>query len=321
MFDASYIGSQGHHLLVLLAANPGNPALCVSLSQPSDVMPETPTCGPFGENLVYTRSNGQVVNGTRAPFGNDFGTDVYFAAMGNSAYNSLQVSLRHSGGGLTVLGSYTYGKSLDQASNLGEQVDPYDYGLTRAPSSFDIRNNFVASYRYDLPLEKLFRHSNQATKGWAISGITRFSSGVPVTLVNPNDTALIGSYSNGVNGVGFADLDAAPGPLQLNSNPRNGQPYFNTAIFSLPALGLPGTASRRLFYGPGMDNWDIALLKETHFSETKALQFRMETFNTFNHAQFFGANSVGGNIGAGTFGEVVSAMPPRLIQVSLKFSF
>ena len=85
VFDASYIGSQAHHLLVLLAANPGNPALCLSLSQPSDVAPGTPTCGPFGENLVYTRSNGQTVNGTRAPFGNNFGTDVYFAAMGNSA--------------------------------------------------------------------------------------------------------------------------------------------------------------------------------------------------------------------------------------------
>ena len=161
VFDASYIGSQAHHLLVLLAANPGNPALCLSLSQPSDVMPGTQTCGPFGENLVYTRSNGQIVNGTRAPFGNNFGTDVYFDAMGNSAYNSLQVSLKHSGGGLTVLGSYTYGKSLDQASNLGEQVYPYNYGLTRAPSSFDIRQDFVASYRYDLPFEKFFHRSNR----------------------------------------------------------------------------------------------------------------------------------------------------------------
>jgi len=321
VFDASYIGSQGHRLLVLLAANPGNPASCLSLSQPSDVMPATPTCGPFGENLVYTRSNGQVVNGTRAPFGNNFGTDVYFDAMGNSAYNSLQVSLRHSGGGLTILGSYTYGKSLDQSSNLGEQVDPYDYRLTRAPSSFDIRHNFVTSYRYDMPFDRLFRHANRATTGWAVSGITRFSTGLPVTLINPNDTALIGSYNNGVNGVGFGGLEVAPGSLQLNGNPRNGQPYFNPANFSLPALGLPGTASRRLFYGPGMGNWDIALLKDTPFTESKVLEFRLETFNTLNHAQFFGANSVDGDINDSTFGEVVSAMPPRLVQVSLKFRF
>jgi hypothetical protein len=321
VFDASYIGSQAHHLLVMLAANPGNPNLCLSLSQPGDVMPGTPTCGPFGENLVYTRSNGQVVNGTRAPFGNDFGTDVYFDAMGNSAYNSLQLSLKHSGGGLTVVSSYTWGKSLDQASNLGEQVDPYNYGLTRAPSSFDIRQDFVTSYRYDFPFDKLFRHSNKATKGWAISGITRFSSGLPVTLVNPNDTALIGSFNNGVNGVGFAGLNVAPGNLELNSNPGNGRPYFNTALFSNPALGSPGDASRRLFYGPGMANWDIALLKETHFTESRVLEFRMETFNSFNHAQFFGANSVDGNLNDSTFGQVVNAMSPRLMQAALKFRF
>jgi hypothetical protein len=109
------------------------------------------------------------VNGTRAPFGNDFGTDVYFDAMGNSAYNSLQVSLKHTGGGLTLMSSYTWGKSLDQASNLGEQVDPFNYGLTRAPSSFDIRQDFVTSYRYEFPFDKLFHHTGKATRGWAIS--------------------------------------------------------------------------------------------------------------------------------------------------------
>ena len=71
-------------------------------------------------------------------------------------------------GGLTMMGSYTWGKSLDQASSLGEQVDPYNYGLTRAPSSFDIRQDFVASYRYELPFDKVLRHSNQVTKGWAL---------------------------------------------------------------------------------------------------------------------------------------------------------
>lgn len=321
VLNVSYIGSQGHHELVLVAANPGDPAVCVSLSQPSEVAPGSPTCGPFSENLVYTRSNGQVVDGTRQPFGNEFGTDVYFMGAGNSAYNSLQVSVKHSGGGLTISGSYTYGKSLDLASNLGEQIDPYDYKLTRGLSSFDIRQNVVASYRYDLPFQKLFRHDNRLTKGWAISGITRFSSGLPVTLINPNDTSLIGSFNNGVNGNGFSDLDVASGPLQINHNPRNGQPYFNTALFSLPALGSPGNASRRFFYGPGMNNWDIALLKDTALTESKGLEFRLETFNTFNHAQFFGPNSVDGNINDSTFGQVISAMPPRLMQAAVKFRF
>ena len=124
-----------------------------------------------------------------------------------------------------------------------------------------------------------------------------------------------------MNGVGYAGLDVAPGPLEINSHPGNGQPYFNASLFSLPAVGSPGTADRRYFYGPGEDNWDLALLKDTHITESKVLEFRLETFNTFNHSQFFGANSVDGNINDSTFGQVTSAMSPRLMQVSLKFRF
>ena len=77
-------------------------------------------------------------------------------------------------------------------------------------------------------------------------------------------------------------------PLNLNGNPRNGLPYFNTAAFSDNALGTPGNAGRRSFYGPGALNFDVALLKTMRLTESKLLQFRLETFNTFNHAQFFG---------------------------------
>ena len=132
---------------------------------------------------------------------------------------------------------------------------------------------------------------------------------------------IIGRKSRRLSPFGFADLDAGSGSLQLNPNPRNGRPYFNSNIFSLPAIGSPGTASRRLFYGPGMDNWDMALLKDTHFTESKVLEFRLETFNTFNHAQFFGANAVGGNINSQTFGSAVSAAAPRILQIAAKFYF
>src|ERR1700730_10002121 len=84
VLTASYIGSQAHNQLVLLAANPGNPALCLSLSQLNAVMSGTPTCGPFGENSVYTRPDGSVVNGTRQPFGNSIGSDGYFMNNGKS---------------------------------------------------------------------------------------------------------------------------------------------------------------------------------------------------------------------------------------------
>jgi hypothetical protein len=70
-----------------------------------------------------------------------------------------------------------------------------------------------------------------------------------------------------------------------------------------------------------MLNFDLALLRSFHFSESKALQFRLETFNTFNHAQFFGPVAVDGDINSNLFGQVVKAAPPRLMQVALKFTF
>src|SRR5450759_1771419 len=72
------IGSLSRHVLAVHSVSPGNPALCLSLSQPQDVMAGTPTCGPFGENTVYTRSNGTLVNGTRSPYPNTIGTDAVY---------------------------------------------------------------------------------------------------------------------------------------------------------------------------------------------------------------------------------------------------
>jgi hypothetical protein len=70
-----------------------------------------------------------------------------------------------------------------------------------------------------------------------------------------------------------------------------------------------------------MENFDMAILKNLRLTESKSLQFRLEAFNVFNHSQFFGPQSVDGNISSATFGQVVSAAPPRLVQVGAKFIF
>jgi hypothetical protein len=157
--------------------------------------------------------------------------------------------------------------------------------------------------------------------GWTISGITRASTGFPVTLAEHGDNSLQGSLPNGVNNHSLDLPDYAPGDLRLNSNPRNGQEYFNTALFTSNALGTPGSASRRSFYGFGALNFDLALLRDMALAEGKTLQFRLETFNTFNHSQFFGPAAINGDFGTGTFGHVVKAAPPRLVQLALKFTF
>jgi hypothetical protein len=87
------------------------------------------------------------------------------------------------------------------------------------------------------------------------------------------------------------------------------------------ALGTPGNAKRRFFYGPGGSNFDMAIAKKLPITESKALLFRVEAFNVFNHTQFSGPGAVDGDIGSSTFGQAISAAPPRIMQGSVKFNF
>jgi len=320
VLSVNYVGSEAYHLLVITSANPGNPALCLGVSQPNQVMPGTPTCGPFSEGGVFTRANGQSVQ-VRGPLGPQFDAVSYQKTIASSSYQALEVNLRRAGKSLEVMAGYTYSKSLDDSSSLAEPVYPFDPGLSKALSAFDMRHNFVASYRYTLPVDRLFRRSNRWTEGWSLSGITRFSTGLPITLYNNNDTSLLGSIPNGINNNGVDTPNFTPGNLAVNTNPRNGRPAFNTSQFSLPALGKLGSAARRFFYGPGIENFDLALLKDLRLTESKSLQLRLEGFNGFNHAQFYGAAAVNGNISSPAFGQVVGAAPPRLVQVAAKFYF
>jgi hypothetical protein len=301
LLSASYVGNQAHRLLVLVESNPGDPAACLRL----------PGCGPFTETE----------SGTRGPLGPSFGSNTNQSTIGNSSYNALEISLRHTSKRLQLFASYTYSKSMDQSSNLGEEVNPIDPALSRALSAFDVKHNFVVSYAYELPFDHWFGGTNRWTGGWTISGITHFSSGFPVTLLNYGDNSLLGAEPNGINNYGVDEPQYLPGPLDLNSNPRDGTSYFNTSRFSIQPLGEPGNARRRFFYGPGIDNYDMALLKSIPLTESRSLQFRFEGFNIFNHAQFYGPASVNGNINSSTFGDVVSAAAPRLMQVAVKFTF
>ncbi|MGH9826765.1 MAG: hypothetical protein ACREDR_26355, partial [Blastocatellia bacterium] len=94
-------------------------------------------------------------------------------------------------------------------------------------------------------------------------------------------------------------------------------PYFNTSLFSAEPLGQFGNSRRRFFHGPGINNWDLALLKNTKLTESKSLELRFEAFNAFNHVSFSNPDgSFNGN-----FGFVTSDIGPRVLQVALKFLF
>jgi hypothetical protein len=318
---ASYIGSRGHNQLVLAQANPGDPNLCLSVSQPEQVAPGSATCGPFGENGQYTTAAGQLINGTRTTLGPNYGSVSRQSSLGFSRYNALELNFDYTRGTTNVRAGYTYSKSEDVSSNLGEQVNPFDVNASLAPSAYDMRHNFVVSYNFELPLASLFRHSSQLTNNWTFSGTSRFSSGFPVTLYNPLDTSLLGTFGNGVNNYLIDTPNYTPGcPLNINTDPAKG-PAFNTSCFSVPALGQLGNAPRRFFYGPGIQNTDVALIKSILLTPSQTLQLRLEVFNVFNHPQFYGPSAVNGNIASPTFGQIETAANPRFIQLAVKYAF
>ncbi len=313
VMSLAYVGTQGHRLMAQRESNPGNPALCMSLMG-SGVMAGTPECGPFGELGVYTRPDGSIVNGTRGPLGPNFGSNSYTSNFANSNYNSFQATLERKAANFTFLAAYTFAKAMDNSSAYGQSVNFMNYALSRALSSYDITHNFVVSYNYVTPFDKAFPSlPKRLTQGWSLNGITRFATGFPITIGQSGDRSLTGA--SGVDGPNFV------GPLVF-SDPRGAGPtgrineYFNKTAFTSELIGQVGNANRRFFHGPGFNNFDFGIHKDTRIRESMAFQFRAEFFNIFNHAQF---NNPSGSYTSSLMGLVRSAKDPRIGQLSLKF--
>jgi hypothetical protein len=305
----SYVGTSTHHLLVLEEVNPADPAKCLALAATYAAGQSSTNCGPYNEQAARTQ------------FPAAFGSVELQRTIANASYNALEATFTHRAHRLDLLASYTFSKSLDQSSGLPEPVNPVNPSLSRALSAFDLRQNLVTSFHYELPGLRKGNRINWLAGGWSLAGIARFTSGLPVTLVNNNDTSLLGTIPNGINNNGV-DTPAWSGkPLALRTNPRGGRAVFDATQLTLPALGTLGNARRRFFSGPGIENLDATLARRIFMKDERALEFRFEAFNLVNHAQFFGAASVEGNISSGSFGQAVSAMPPRLMQAALRYRF
>jgi hypothetical protein len=353
VLSVSYVGTQAHHLLTSLEANPASATLCDQLNADG----ASPQCGPFGEASVYTLPPGtpfpaaaqanpaveltgqscqpfsgggncNAVNGTYTVLppqnGNQvFNNNPFEATIAQSSFNSLQASVRHTGNYSTFLFGYTYSQCRDDASELIEGINPFSPKSSMSLCAFDVTHNFVVSYETKLPLDRALHATsgwvNKLTGGWAISGITTFATGLPVSLSESDDNSLTGTANTSAP----IDLpDFTPGKILQTTNPRQGGTYFNTALFTDEALGTIGNAGRRFFHGPGLNNWDMALLKDTKITDSKNLEFRFEAFNVWNHTQFSGQLSPGfGAFGSSGFGVISAAYDPRVLQAGLKFLF
>jgi hypothetical protein len=286
---------------------PGTPVSLVGLRPYS-----SPNCVQFGPNA-----------GTNCPtdgtpvFTNIFAEDTIAA----SAYNSFQTMLeKRFSHGLQLQAAYTFSKSLDWASSFEETLNPFNFKASRAPSLFNSAQRFVINYYWELPIGKHNGVVGKLIDDWAISGITQFQSGFPIRLQTQDDNELIGSL--------FFFGTAAPqltGNAQI-LNPKatqtiaglQGHYYLNPLQYSDPPLGTFATTSRSLCCGPGQNEWDITFSKRISINENKYFQFRTDIFNLWNRTQFLNPD---GNFSNSTFGQVLQAHDPRLVQFALKFYF
>jgi Carboxypeptidase regulatory-like domain/TonB dependent receptor len=247
----------------------------------------------------------------------------------NSNYNALQARFQQRlSRGLSALASYTWSKSIDDASNFFSSAgDPnfpqnsYNVGAERGRSNFDVRHRLSVSYSYLLPFgrnREFLSDSGWVTTlltGWETFGIVTLQSGRPFTV------ALLPEIDNSgtgrsILGFGANDRPNVVGDAEL-SNPSPAR-WFNPGAFAFPAPGTFGNAGRNILDGPGYQNVNASLVKNTNLNERVNLQFRAEFFNLFNHPNF---NLPDNFLGSPTFGVISSAKEPRHIQFGLKLLF
>jgi Carboxypeptidase regulatory-like domain len=245
--------------------------------------------------------------------------------VAHSNYNSLQALLeKRFSHGLQFQASYTWSKTLDNASSFEDALNPFNFNATFGLSKYDSRNRFVFNAVWDLPVPKLAGFKGVLLDGWEISGIETLQTGFPVRITSQADNELLDSTFN-FEAPGEPNLVA---PFHTQDIRKNGGQVFNPALFdnniqsATDPTGVPlghiGNSPRAICCGPGIYNTDMSFNKSTKLGERLRMEFRGDIFNIWNHAQF---TSVDGLEGDATFGKVLHVRDPRLVQFALKFHF
>jgi len=276
--------------------------------------------GSKGTHLILRRNINQLVNGAR-PYpvvspssailpSTPIGNITQAESTGNSSYNALWVAAsRRLANGLQINVSYTWSKSIDYNSLSSQGIvvqDSYNLRGDRGLSDFDARHRFVARAIYDLPFQ-----SNRLVQGWQLSVIAQAQSGNPVNIVTSNST---------LTGIANTLRPDVRGPIAIIGSVDR---WFDTSVFS-PVTGF-GSLGRNVVIGPGFYNTDCSIMKNTELSEKIRIQFRIEVFDLFNHANFGQPGSVVGTPG---FGRITNTRFPtgesgssRQMQLGIKLIF
>ena len=296
-------------------------------------MLEVAYVGSKGTKLVSARDLNQPLQPSPLQFNprpvQQFADINILESRSNSTYNSLQVKFQQRlSNGLQFLSSYTWSKSLDDASNFFTSAgdpnfpqDSYDVTAERGRSNFDVRHRLSVSYSYDLPFGKDQRFVadsgwlSKLMSGWQTFGVVTLQMGRPFTVALPAD---FDNSNTGFSSLGFGANDRPNAVADPRLSTRTPQRWFDTAAFALPPFGSFGSAGRNILDGPGFQNVNASLVKNMSFKERINLQLRAEFFNLFNHPNF---NLPDNFFGSPTFGQILSAQSPRHIQFGAKVLF
>jgi outer membrane receptor protein involved in Fe transport len=270
----------------------------------------SPNCNPY-------TSSGCPTDGVPV-FSNIFSENT----VANSNYNGLQISLeKNYSHGLLFQASYTFSKAIDQGASFENELNPINPNATRGISLLDAKNRFVFSPVWQLPIPKKEGWAGKVANGWQLSAIITYQSGFPIRVQDQDDSELMSSI--------FFESTNTPymtAPLQrLNPKTNAGNYWFNTSNFcdatqsGCPQqLGTFGNTSHSLCCGPALNNTDLVIAKLTPITEKINSEFRAEFYNTWNHTQF---ENPDGNFSDSTFGQILKARDPRVMQFAIKFLF
>ncbi|MCU1256180.1 MAG: TonB-dependent receptor [Candidatus Angelobacter sp.] len=309
--EVGYLGSQSRKLTTLIDINAFDPATLSSANR-----------------RRFLNENG-APDDLRFSFTDEFENAV------NANYNALQTKISKKATSTPIVGTtyftlaYTWSHTIDNSSgfrNRNSQIPFFQRNVFRTSSDFDIRHQLSFSGGWDLPFDHAWASGpKRLTQGWSLFPIISWHTGFPLDVLANLSTRRTrpGPSGAGDSGLVFATLT---GPITYNDPHRStpgttGNQYFNGSSFSSPSdtviTGSYGSG-RNILRGPGRTNFDVALAKATKITERTALQVRAEFFNLFNRAQFLEPDT---NISSGTFGQVTTTYPARVIQFGGRFTF
>jgi len=328
MVEAAYVGSLSRKAILTNEVN--YPLLSILKEQLA-------VNGPDGLNPECARPLA-ACDSPLDPVGYPTGAQQIYAnfSAANSSSNQFQLTVdKRAGHGISFRFAYTLAKTIDVSSGFRARsyvlTDPTNPAVDRGLADFDATHRIVISPTWEIPWNRPVQNNavlNKVLGGWSINGIVTFQSGNPFTLYSNSNSSQLDNYLDRPDVIApihvFDDIRQVQ---TLSGDCGGGTPghyYFDPASFDCNNVPLfsHGNMGRNILRGPGINNWDLSLVKNIPITESKSIEFRSEFFNAFNHVQFYGPTlATGTEGGSSQFGQITTDRGARIIQFALKFYF